>query len=240
MDILDVRIDNFSRKEILEKVASFLHEKRLHQIATINPEFILAAQQDHAFRKILNRSDLCIADGVGVWFAFLRYGKVLKARLAGTDLMEEILMLASINNYRVLLVASTSGLSDWKEVKKNILCKHPNLQINGITMNDDNVLPDDSILENDILLCNFGAPKQEKLIHSLKNRKNNQIRLAMGVGGGFDFLTKKIQRAPKMFRQIGLEWLWRFLQEPRYRARRIFQAVIIFPIKIIFNTQKNI
>jgi N-acetylglucosaminyldiphosphoundecaprenol N-acetyl-beta-D-mannosaminyltransferase len=55
------------------------------------------------------------------------------------------------------------------------------------------------------------------------------------VGGGFDFLTGKIRRAPKIFRTIGLEWLWRFLQEPRYRAKRIFRAVIVFPIRVIFD-----
>ena len=57
----------------------------------------------------------------------------------------------------------------------------------------------------------------------------------MGVGGSFDFLTGKKKRAPKFLQKIGLEWLWRFLQEPKYRAKRIWKAVVVFPIKIIFN-----
>ena len=57
----------------------------------------------------------------------------------------------------------------------------------------------------------------------------------MGVGGSFDFLTGKIARAPFWMRQFGLEWLWRFVQEPKYRVKRIFKAVIVFPIKILFS-----
>ena len=57
--------------------------------------------------------------------------------------------------------------------------------------------------------------------------------MAMGVGGAFDFVTGKVKRAPKMIRTLGLEWLWRFLQEPRYRAKRIFSAVVVFPIKVL-------
>ena len=57
----------------------------------------------------------------------------------------------------------------------------------------------------------------------------------MGVGGSFDFATGKIKRAPKMMRSLGLEWLWRFVQELRYRFKRIIKAVIVFPLKIIFS-----
>ena len=234
MDILGVRIDNLSRKDILEKAASFLEQDGLHQIATVNPEFILTAQEDNEFKTILNQADLCVADGVGVWFAFLRYGKILKSRLTGVDLMEEILSLASTKQYLVSVVMNVHSLSSWEEVRYAILKKYPTLKIRGVVLENFHHI-DDLIFESKILLCNFGAPRQEKFIHSLKTRKHNQIRLAIGVGGGMDFLTGKVRRAPKLWRKIGLEWSWRFAQEPRYRAKRIFRAVVLFPIKIIFN-----
>jgi N-acetylglucosaminyldiphosphoundecaprenol N-acetyl-beta-D-mannosaminyltransferase len=243
MDILGVKLDNFTRKEVLAKVTTFLAEDRFHQIATINPEFILRAQKDVAFRDILNDCDLKVVDGVGIWFAFLRFGKYLKSRMTGIDLMMEILKLASENKLKVFLISYDGALSSWEETKVAILKIHPNLEIDGELL--DTGCPMDiknerhsvskAIADYEIVFCSLGTPSQEKLLHSLKTVENAKIRLVMGVGGSFDFLTGKCKRAPKFLQKIGLEWLWRFLQEPKYRAKRIFRAVIVFPIKIIFN-----
>jgi len=89
-----------------------------------------------------------------------------------------------------------------------------------------------------IVFANFGAPYQEKFLNSLKSAKNSKMRLVMGVGGSFDYLTGKIRRAPVFTRKIGLEWLWRLIQQPR-RIKRIWNAVIIFPIKIIFQKRNE-
>lgn len=235
MKILDVRIDNFSEQEILEKVRFFLQEKKFHQIATVNPEFVLIAQKDPEFKKIINRSDLCLADGTGIWFAFLRFGKFLKKRTAGADFIFKILDAASRKRMPVFIAASDCGLSSYEEIKESIRKIHPNLVVQGMDLDRDNFIPDLPIDQPVVLFCNFGAPYQEKFIHSLKRKKGDKIRLAIGVGGSFDFLTGKVKRAPKIFRMVGLEWLWRFLQEPRYRARRIFRAVIIFSGKVLVN-----
>jgi N-acetylglucosaminyldiphosphoundecaprenol N-acetyl-beta-D-mannosaminyltransferase len=80
-------------------------------------------------------------------------------------------------------------------------------------------------------MCNFGAPWQEFFIRS---QKNDIIKIGIGVGGTFDFWTGKVKRAPIFLRKIGLEWMWRLIQQPK-RMRRIFRAVIIFPIRVIFN-----
>lgn len=254
MKILGVKIDNLSQKEILEKIESFLVDDSWHQIATINPEFILRAQKEEEFRNILNRCDLNVADGIGIRFAFWRFGKFLQCRMAGADLMLEILRLADEKKLGVFLVASDRGLSSYEETRAAILKKFPNLKIGGINLspviarreatkqslnntpckikNEIATLP--TVARNDIVFCNFGAPEQEKFIHSLKNEKNAKIRLAMGVGGSFDYLTGNVCRAPVLMRKIGLEWLWRLILEPRYRFKRILSAVLIFPIKVIF------
>ena len=293
MNILGVKIDNFSKDEIVRKANDFLNEDKFHQIATVNPEFILEARGNEEFRNILNQCDLNVADGVGIWFAFLRFGKYLKARMAGADLMEEILKIASINNYKIFLAASDRGLSSYEDTREAILKKYPNLTISGANIdchsersaswrrveesNKKELDPSASLrsaqddIEKisacDIIFCNFGAPYQEKFIYSLKNGENGsphhlypksnnnvlhnnslndssfslqnqrcrgKIRLAMGVGGSFDYLTGKLTRAPLILRQIGLEWLWRLIQQPK-RIKRIWNAVIIFPIKIIFS-----
>ena len=229
------------KKEILQRVVDFLSENKFHQIATVNPEFILQAQKDEKFKNILNSCDLNIADGTGIWFALLRYGKFLKTRMAGADLMEEILSLASSNNHPIFLVTNNKSLSTWEETRAAILKKYPRLTIGGSNINNNSsYLPTGQagellVTSYNIVFCSFGAPDQEIFIDSLKTLKDSKIKLAMGVGGSFDFLTGKIKRAPGCIRKAGLEWLWRFLQEPTYRAKRIFNATIVFPIKIIFN-----
>lgn len=235
MDILDVRIDNFSRKEILEKIGFFLDEPRFHQIATVNAEFILEAQKNDKFRNILNSCDLNVADAISIRYAFLRYGKHLKCRLPGANLLLEILRIANEKNLGVFLVCKKNGLSNFQEIHDSISRIFPSLRIFGDDMDSDGLsykIPD---VEFQVMLCNFGAPYQEIFLNS---QKNDIIRLAMGVGGGFDFLTEKARRAPFFWRKVGLEWLWRLLQPQEYkfkilRIRRILRAIVIFPIKVI-------
>ncbi|MDQ1284028.1 MAG: N-acetylglucosaminyldiphosphoundecaprenol N-acetyl-beta-D-mannosaminyltransferase [Patescibacteria group bacterium] len=257
-NILGVRIDNLSEDDILLRLEGFLAESKFHQIATVNPEFILEAQKNPEFKKILNNCDLNVADGFGIKCAFWRYGKNLKCRMTGADLMLELLRLAEKNNLKVFLAARADGLSTWQETKEAILKVCPNLQIDGADIEcHSHAAPagrqvggnpvsglavsalDSRLRGNDkyILFVNFGAPSPELFINSVKN---DSIRLAMGVGGSFDFLTGKVWRAPNFMRSLGLEWLWRLIQPQPWkfkkeRLKRIFRAVVIFPVKVILN-----
>ena len=232
MNILGVRIDNFDKKEILEKIEFFLSEEKFHQIATVNPEFILRAQKDEKFRKILNETVLNVADGIGVKYAFARYFSWLKVRIAGVDLLEEILQIANKLKLSVFFAISTRGLSSYDEIRKIVKLKYPNIKISGLDIDAKKDKRWPKVSKRDIVFCNFGFPKQEEFLNF---SKNDTIRLAMGVGGSFDFMTEKVKRAPIWMRKYGLEWLWRLMKEPRYRFKRIINAVFVFPFKIIFS-----
>lgn len=243
MDILGIRIDNLSKKEILEKIEFFLTEEKFHQVATVNPEFILRAQKDLEFKNILNKSDLNVADGVGIWYAFLRHFKSLEKRIAGVDLMEEVLKIANEKGLSLFLAIHRNGLSSFEDIKRTLNEKYPNIEIAGCDADPRKCKKIITMIDHSLVFCNFGFPAQEKFIHLLKNNQNSnlqlascqgKIRLAMGVGGSFDFVTGKIKRAPMWMQKIGLEWLWRFALEPRYRFKRIFNAIVVFPFKIIF------
>jgi len=234
MTILGVRIDNVSKKQILAKIDQFLSEEKFHQIATINPEFVLRAHNDFWFRDILNRCDLNVADGVGLKYAFWRYGKHLRMRIAGADLLYEVLKIANKRKLEVFLAANKNGLSTWQEIAAELRKKHPSIIFSG-----EYIAPEERfslrVPRCDVMICSFGAPAQEVFIDA---KKRATIRLAMGVGGAFDFATGKIKRAPKIMRNLGLEWLWRFILEPRYRFIRVVRATIIFPIKILFSKNR--
>jgi N-acetylglucosaminyldiphosphoundecaprenol N-acetyl-beta-D-mannosaminyltransferase len=238
MFILGVRIDNLSKKEILEKIESFLSEDKFHEIATINAEFILEAQKNKEFRNILNESSLNVADGISLKYAFVRYGKWLKCRWAGADLLHEILYLAYKHNYPIFLAINKFGLSHYDEVSAEMEKMYPMIEVNGCDIDPLNFQSLPKIAGPCILLCNFGAPLQEQFINYVKN---DTIMLAMGVGGSFDFICKRVKRAPKIMRFLGLEWLyrllfqsWRDMEFLLRRWKRVFNAVIVLPIRIIF------
>jgi N-acetylglucosaminyldiphosphoundecaprenol N-acetyl-beta-D-mannosaminyltransferase len=194
------------------------------------------------FRDTLNTCEMNIADGVGLYFSFWRKGKKLQARVAGADLMAYILQQAEQKNLSVMCVVRKSGLSLWKDIRRAMKKQYPKLQIEGIVLNHTtsiNMLRKEiqlKIKQSNIVLCNFGAPYQELFLSRFRN-DSRDIRIAMGVGGSFDFLTGKTKRAPKCMCAIGLEWLWRLLLQPK-RFKRIWNAVVVFPIQVLFESRK--
>lgn len=230
-----MRVDNFSREEILEKISCFLNEEKFHQVATINPEFILEAEKDREFQKILNSCDLNVADGIGIKFAFSKFGEKLKCRIAGADLLEEILKIASNRGLGIFLAANSRGLSSWGETRDAILKKYPNSLIKGENLDRNNMKYQIKNGEFQLLFCNFGAPFQEKFLNF---QKDGKIRLAVGVGGSFDYLTGKLKRAPKWMQFFGVEWFWRLMLQPK-RIKRIWNAVIVFPVKILCHKKEK-
>lgn len=210
-------------------------EEKFHQITTINPEFVLEAQENKEFRQILLGSDLNVADGIGIKFAFWRCGKHLKTRISGVDLMHEILKIANKKKLSVFLAASRDGLSTWEETAQVLRKIYPSIIFDGDNIDPNSKEYKSNAIDCQLVFCSFGAPRQELFINSVKS---DTINIAMGIGGAFDFVTGKIRRAPEIWRKLGLEWLWRFIQEPRYRAKRIFNATVVFPIKVLLNFSK--
>lgn len=233
MHVFGIPIGDLAREEILLRVRAYLEEPGFHRIATVNPEFLLEADRNVDFRQALLDADLRIADGFGIVLAGLFRGKCIH-RFPGADLMEEILKIADNRKLSVYLAVRTDGLSKYEEVKTAICKKYPNIEITGA---DVAVSCDHSSCIThpaSLILCNFGAPEQEIFLANLKNTPGN-IRFAMGVGGSFDYLTGKQKRAPQWLRSIGLEWLWRLILQPK-RWRRIWNAAIVFPFRLIFAT----
>ena len=230
-----MRVDNLSCEKIIKQINHYLNDNEFCHIVTLNPEIILKALSDKLYKKILNSANLIIADGIGIKFAFWRYGKNLKCRFAGVDLMWKILDIANQKKLKILLVASDNGLSNWQETQRVISAKFPKLQIIGVNLENFKNLESSLIskLNNcDIVFVNFGAPEQEIFLYKISNKTSAKI--GIGVGGAFDYITGKALRAPKSVRKIGLEWLYRLLHQPK-RVKRIFNAVIVFPFKVLLN-----
>jgi N-acetylglucosaminyldiphosphoundecaprenol N-acetyl-beta-D-mannosaminyltransferase len=239
--LFGIPIDILSKEEVLRTVGEFLDSSTYHRIATVNPEFLLLAEKDTTFRQSLLDADLRIADGFGIILAGLLRGRCI-ARFPGADLMEEILAIANDRKLSVYLAIRADGLSTYDEIRSVILKKYPNITVGGADIDTESVcsmsyVGTETDIRNtryDILFCNFGIPHQETFLAKLHD---SDVRLAIGIGGSFDYLTGQLRRAPKCLRTIGLEWLWRLILQPK-RFRRIWNAVIVFPMKMIFRKEK--
>ena len=214
VDILGVKISKVDYQSAMRAVERFLADGRKHYIVTPNPEFIVRAQKDCQFCQILNRADLAIPDGIG-----LRVG----TKVTGTDLMIGLCELAAKKGFSVFLLGGRGGVA--KEAAKRLKTQFANLNIVGTYEGDS----PGGITAADFLFVAYGAPKQEKWI--ARNLPKIPVKVAMGVGGAFDFIAGKRKRAPRILRRLGLEWLWRLIQEPQ-RLPRIFNATIRFPLLV--------
>ncbi len=236
MNILGVRIDNFTKTQALQKASEFLNSQKQHKIFTPNPEMLVDAQKDKYFKNVLNSGDLNVCDGIGL--SLVSGCK----RIPGTDFMEDICALAEKEDKSVYLLGSGSD-EVVKKTAEVLQMKYSQLKIVGCNRGvkierlkdykigydkekNDEILHDIIMQAPDILFVAFGHGKQEKWIYeNLKHLPS--VKIAMGVGGAFDYISGKIPRAPLFLRKIGLEWMHRLLKEPK-RIGRVWKAIVQF------------
>ena len=220
--ILGVRTDNVNYDQALSLIEGLVVSGNPHQVVTVNPEFIVAAQSDDDFRSILNASSLALPDGVGLLWAARFLGHPLRERVTGTDMVQRVAALAAQKGYSLFLLGAAPGVAVATAAR---LCQtHPGLRIAGTHAGSPALEEEDEIVrliqraKPDILFVAYGAPQQDKWI--ARNLERLGVPVAMGVGGAFDFISGRAKRAPRWLQRVGLEWLHRLLHEP-WRWRRM-------------------
>jgi N-acetylglucosaminyldiphosphoundecaprenol N-acetyl-beta-D-mannosaminyltransferase len=219
--ILAVRVDDVTGDETLALVERFIAERAPHQICTVNPEFIMAAQRDEAFRDVINNAALCPPDGVGVLWAARRLGHPLRERVGGTDMAERIAARAAQLDWRMYFLGAAPGVAE--QAATVLQTRYPGLAVVGTFAGSSTPSEENAIVERiraarpDVLLVAFGAPMQDVWI--ARNQPRLQVPVAMGVGGAFDFIAGVTRRAPRWVQRLGFEWLHRLIHEP-WRWRR--------------------
>lgn len=235
-NVLGVRIDEFSFSEVISKITVFLLSDNYHQIATVNPEFILTARRDTEFKDILNQTDINVPDGFGLKCAAIYKRIKIGDRITGVDLTWEIAKIAAEKGYSIYLLGGKKGVAEMTAQRLRYLYR--NLKIAGTyagNPEEEGLVQKIIDSKADILLVAFGAPKQDKFI--FQHKKELKVKVAMGVGGTFDYICGAIPRAPKFMRYLGLEWLYRLIRQPS-RFGRIYNAVIKFPFLVVFTKNK--
>lgn len=230
--ILGVRIDCLNMRQTLERIESFVGTGKLHQVATVNPEFVMRAQSDLEFARILASADLCLPDGTGVVWAARRQGCPLDQPVAGTDLVEPLAGICARRGFRLFLLGAQPGVA--ADLAAQLRASNPTLAVaahagSPVTSQDGESLKLIAEHRTDVLLVAYGAPAQELWIDRLRGRL--AVSVAMGVGGAFDYLTGRVPRAPAWMRRAGLEWLHRLAHQP-WRFRRM-TVLPVYALKVL-------
>lgn len=233
--IFGVGITNTSLKEVLEYfVENAKKDDKKIFVTTVNPEILVHSRRFGEYRKVLNSSDLALPDGIGVVIASKILGKSLKERISGVDLMENVIREVSKEPITVGLLGGRQNVAE--EAAERLKDRYPGLKIAFAISEWPKRLaqgkPSEAKsinLKCDILFVAFGHPKQEIWIS--KNLKKIDVKVAMGVGGAFDYLSGRVMRAPKIVRSLGFEWLFRLIVQPWRIKRHI--SLIYFVLLIL-------
>jgi len=235
--LFNTRLRNVSMQQTLNLIKSTINNQSesnatsRRKIYFVNPDCFnkIFSPAESDYKAILaesNPDDWIFADGIGINIAVDMLGYPKNENVNGTDLLPRLVELAAANDFSFFLLGAKQGVAD--KMKENLISQYPNLQIKGTqhgyfnwdTQSAD-IIQKINNLKVDILLVAFGAPNQERWIEKWFSQLN--CSLVIGVGGLFDFYSGIMKRAPRWLRDIGLEWGFRLLMEPR----RMFKRYII-------------
>lgn len=238
VNILGVNVDKITFDDAVSYIMKMLNEPGNHAVFTPNSEIILMAYKDENFCGILNSADLLTADGVGVVYASKIVGSPVPERVTGFDMVCGVIDEISRSGHRLYLFGGKPGVADI--AAENLKKKYPLISIVGT--HDGYFAPEDeaSIIDDinasgaDLVLVCLGAPKQENWI--FENRHHLNCRVMMGVGGTIDVLAGVAERAPDIWCNLGLEWLYRLIKQPSRFIRMM--ALPKFGLTVLFKGKK--
>ncbi|MGG7034893.1 MAG: WecB/TagA/CpsF family glycosyltransferase [Flavobacterium sp.] len=217
ISLLGTYVDNLSMNETIEIIENAIREnKQIHQ-ADVNAGKIVAMQTDEALRISVNEADIINADGQPVLWTARLFNKPLKERVSGVDLFTRLIEKAHQKNYKIFLLGAKQEVVELvnqrisKEYSPDIVAGFANGYFNE---NQENEIINQIIsCKPQMLFVAMTSPYKEIFLHKYKNDLKD-VNFIMGVGGSFDVYSGKIKRAPLWMQKSGLEWFFRFTQDP--------------------------
>ena len=223
INILNTHIHNLTMQETLNIVDNTISKgEQLHHVV-VNAGKVVSMQTDLQLRQSVNESDLINADGQAVVWASKVLGKPLKERVAGIDLMVNLVEMAHQKKYKVFFFGAK------EEVVKEVVKKYTDQYSSDIVAGyrngyfekeeEKNIAKQISESGANILFVAISSPAKENFLYENKELLK-KVNFVMGVGGSFDVVAGKVKRAPIWMQNAGLEWFYRFKQEPKRMWKR--------------------
>ena len=225
---LNTYVNNLSMKDCLEAIDSLVSQDKKSYVVAVNVDVIVKIEDDPYLKKIVDDADLVLVDGKPLQWIAKYQGNPIKEKISGSDLVPLLLKQASDKGQSVFIIGGKEGIA--QKAKLNIEKSNPKIKIVGTyappfgfekdTVELDRITSMISECHPDIVIACFGCPKQEKWIY--ENYLKYNAKLSVCAGATVDFLAGNVKRAPQWISNIGFEWFYRFLQEPKRLFRRYF------------------
>ncbi|MGO8823204.1 MAG: WecB/TagA/CpsF family glycosyltransferase [Desulfomonilaceae bacterium] len=222
LTLLGIPIDNLTMATAIETILEWLNNEGSRQICFVNADCVNITYRNKTYLEVLKQADLCLADGIGLKLAGKILDQEIAQNLCGTDMFPRLCQGISGTDLTLFLLGSrpeaVEGVADW------ISEHYPRVKTCGYQHGYFPLEEEPGIIQRiknsgaQLLLVAFGVPKQDIWIHD--HLREMGVRVAIGVGGLFDFYSGRIPRAPLCMREIGMEWLYRLIQEPGRMWRR--------------------
>ncbi len=234
---MNTEIDNITMDEALEAIEKLIQQNKNAYVVTPNVDHIVMLEKDKEFADAYKNADLILTDGKPlIWIS--RYYKIfIKEKISGADLFPRICEMAAKKQYKMFFLGAAEGVA--AKAADNLTMRYPGLQVvgtysppYGFEKQEQEICKIIDIVRSaapDILIVGLGTPKQEKFINN--NRSSLGVPVSLGLGASLDFEAENVKRAPGWMSDLGLEWMYRIIQEPKRMSKRYFtDAVRIVPL----------
>lgn len=226
--LLNTFINNVTMSETVEAIEQMIAADKKSYVVAINVDVVMKIEADPYLKKIVDDADMVLVDGKPlVWISKL-HGRPLKAKISGSDLVPLLCEISAKKGYSIFIIGGKDGIA--AQARQRLEQKLPGIRIAGTYAPPFGFENDQEELDKinrmiseahpDLLIACFGCPKQEKWIY--ENIEKYDAKVSVCAGATVDFLAGNVKRAPKWMSEHGLEWFYRFLQEPRRMFRRYF------------------
>ena len=223
--VFGVEVFNSSMAEVLDDLEERLESHAKSNVGFVNADCLNKCFSHAEYHETLRAMERVYPDGIGVRLAAQMFGNGVEENINGTDLFPLLCQRLAGTSHGIFLLGAREGLAE--KVAENMTERYPGITFAGCqhgyftAENEDEVINKINASGASVLLVALGAPQQELWL--ARNRGRLNVRILMGVGGLFDYYSGRIERAPVWIREIGLEWVWRLLQEPG----RMWQRYVI-------------
>lgn len=236
--IFGIPFSKMSMQDTVKYLTEAILAKRQQHVITANPIMIMSALEDKKYDEMMKKADLIVPDGSGVVWAANQGGEPVAERVTGFDLLHELFSVGEQYHWKVYLLGTSQEIIEAAAEKLQL--QYPQVRIVGYrngyfgAEQDQEVVEHIAQFEPDLLFVARGATTQEPWI--VQHRDQLNASLIMGVGGSFDVISGKLQRAPQWVQNLKIEWLFRLLQEPKRLPRML--VLPKFMLKVMRNKEK--
>ena len=233
--MLNTYVNNVTMQETLNSIESMILTNRKFYIVAVNVDVIMKIEHDTKLKEITDAADMVLIDGKPLIWISKWHRRPIKEKISGSDLVPQLCDFAVKKGYSIYILGGKEGIAE--QAKQNVEKEYPGIKILGtyapplgFEKNQDELDKINRMVSEakpDLLIVCFGCPKQEKWIYD--NYAKYDAKVSICAGATVDFLAGNVKRCPKWMSNHGLEWFYRFSQEPK----RLFKRYFVDDVKII-------